>query len=139
MVVSVMTFDDNPTLCYKEETPAEAIAKKQKLPFTGRETNYASALAKVVDLLTNCSPQYQDYLGDILFFSDGRADCPLKEIAQLAEMQAQGRTILINTIACETEEDQDLIRIATGLKGNHYSTNSAAALPQIFQKILSLS
>ena len=139
VVVSVLTFDQTPHLCFKEKTPSEILRVDQKLAFFGGDTNYALALAMVVDLLVHCSPVYTEHLGNILFFSDGRAECPIKEIADLAQMQAQGKTIFINTIACETEEDLDLIRIATGLKGNHYSTTSASALTQIFQKILSLT
>ncbi len=139
VIVSALTFDDNVSLFYKEQSPAAALAKKEKLPFTGQGTNYAAALKTVIELLAKGSPEYSSYLGNILFFSDGSGESPNAEVVELSKMKAAGRTIIINTIACETEEDDDLIKLATTLQGNHYSTNSAAALSEIFHKIISLT
>ena len=139
VIVSILTFDDVPSLVYKEMKPSDALAASKKLPFTGHETNYGKALEMVIQLLGECSPEYATYLGNILFFSDGRGNSPSTQVEQLAKMKAAGKTIIINTIACETEEDEDLIKMSTTLHGNHYSTSSASALPQIFQKIISLT
>ena len=139
VIVSTLTFDDNTTLFYKELTPTAALEKKEKLPFTGLGTSYSAALKMVIELLEKCSGEYAGYLGNILFFSDGRGDSPDAELAQLSKMKAAGKTIVINTIACETEEDDDLIKLTTTLQGNHYSTTSASALSEIFQKIINLT
>lgn len=138
-IVSIFSFDDMPHLLCKYETIKGCIDKATKLTFGGKGTNYARALAQIIYLVTKITPKYSDYLTCILFFSDGAGDPPTTELTQLVGIKNSGKKILLYTIACETDEDDDLKNMAIAMNGDHYKTSSSGALKQIFKKVLSLT
>ena len=137
VVVSIFSFDDSPHLLGKELDIKSAMGKADRLIFGGKGTNYGRAMETISTLIAKCS--YPEYMSCILFFSDGASEAPEEELNKLVEMKKAGKTILLFTIACETEEDDDLRKMAIAMQGDHYQTSSAKALRQIFEKILSLT
>ena len=136
VIVSTITFDDIAHLFYKELPPREAKMKGDKLPCTWKGTKYSAALKEVIKLLTECSPQYSAYLCNIIFLSDGQSESPTAEMTELVKLKDAGKALTINTIACETEEDDDLIRMTCMLEGQHFGASSASVLTAIFDQIL---
>jgi hypothetical protein len=139
VVISTLTFDENVRVFFKELPPKEALKKGEKLPFGGGGTNFSRALKEVTALLTAGSPAYADYLGNIIFFSDGQGDSPRTELTDLVVLKNTGKPVTINTIACETEDEDDLVNMACALEGQHFNTSSATALSKIFESILNPS
>ncbi len=137
VVVTIFSFDDAPHLLCRELTPKDALEKADRLIFGGKGTNYGRAM----DMIEGCisKSKFPDYASCVLFFSDGASEAPDAELNKLVQLKKDGKTILLFTIACETEEDDDLKKMAIAMQGDHYQTTSARALRQIFEKILNLS
>ena len=137
VVVTIFSFDDAPHLLCREITPKEALEKAARLVFGGKGTNYGRALEMVEGCISKS--KFPDYISCVLFFSDGASEAPTTELNKLVQLKEGGKSILLITIACETDEDQDLQKMARAMEGDHYKTTSARALRQIFEKILTLS
>ena len=139
IIVSSYTFDDKAYDYVKEMEPRVAAKIKEKLPFKkGDKTDYRIAMDKAIKLLTTESnPKFKDYLACVMFLSDGKGGYPEEQVNQLAELKKAGRKTLFFTFACETEEDEDLKRMATTLAGEHYKVLDAEAMRRAFQTILS--
>ena len=137
IIVSTMTFDHRSNLFGKEKKPAEALATAKKLPFTGGDTNFGTALKTALDVISkDISEPYANYLSVILLLSDGVGGYPAERVAEILSMRESGKKILFFTIACETEEDQDMVKMAKQLKGEHFKAADALAIKQLFTKII---
>lgn len=134
VIVSAFTFDDKPNPFVHEKTPGEAVATAGNLPFTGKGTNYKRALEYVISLITKSL--HPDYLSCIIILSDGLGGYPEDTVATLCNLRERGRPILFYTIACVTEDDDDMVKMVTALEGDHYKIVSAEAAKQVFAAIL---
>ncbi len=137
IIISTLTFDQKPNLHGAEKTAAAALANAKKLPFTAGDTNFDAALQMALDLISKSqSPQYANYLNVILLLSDGVGGYPTEQVQKILTMRENGKKVLFFTIACETEEDQDMIKMAQQLKGEHFKAADALAIKQLFAKII---
>lgn len=134
--VTALTFDIRVNLFCQDKTPAEAIEQHSELPFTGKGTNYKGPLETAINIAKNSV--HNDYLLCMLFLSDGIGGYPEDAINELKTMRQEGRKILFYTIACATDEDQDMIRMAENLEGEHYKVIDAEASSLVFSTILNV-
>ena len=134
VIVSAFTFDDKPNPFCREKTPTQAISLSKNLPFTGKGTNYKRALDYATSLIKKS--MHQDYLSCIILLSDGLGGFPEDSMIELQKMKTRGKKVLLYTIACETDEEVDLMQMATMLKGDHYKVTSTEAAKLVFATIL---
>lgn len=134
IVLSTYTFDTKVNPCYKEITINEAIEHPSEITFTAGGTNYKKSLEYTIELLEKTLRP--DYLACIIFLSDGLGGYPGEGIAKLKKMREEGRKILFYTIGCATEDDADMITMATELSGEHYNVVNAEASRLVFSAIL---
>ena len=134
--VSAFTFDDKPTLFCREKTPKDVIPKIKNLPFTGNGTNYKRAMDFTISLIAKA--QKYSYLSCVLFLSDGLGGYPQDSVNELLVLKGKGRKIAFCTIACETDEDNDMMLLANGLRGEHYKLINLEASKVIFSTILQI-
>jgi len=134
VTVSVFTFDDEIYDLCKEVSPKSAIDQTKRLKFGGKGTNYEKAIKRGIGLMEKS--KLQDHLTCFLFLSDGQGGYPTDYVNKLINMKTQGKKILFYTIACETDDEEDLIRIAKALDGEHYKALNCEAAAIVFQNIL---
>lgn len=134
ILISAFTFDIKVNPFCKERTIEEAIKNSVELPFTGKGTNYKRALEYGTDLIERST--HKDYLICIMFLSDGLGSYPEQSIEKLKQMREDGRKIIFYTIACETNEEADMIKMTTELDGEHYKVMDADAARLVFSAIL---
>jgi uncharacterized protein YegL len=135
-LVSGFTFDDQVNPLCRERPTANAVAIFKRLPFTARGTNYKRALEYGLKLIT--TSKSKSYLHCVLFLSDGTGGYPKDVVLQLKDMKEKKRNILFYTIACETDEEKDMIRMAEELSGEHYKVAAAEAARVVFTSVLGL-
>eukprot|EP00826_Nyctotherus_ovalis_P053874 TRINITY_DN7031_c0_g2_i2.p1 TRINITY_DN7031_c0_g2~~TRINITY_DN7031_c0_g2_i2.p1 ORF type:complete len:458 (-),score=163.29 TRINITY_DN7031_c0_g2_i2:515-1888(-) len=134
--VSAFSFDTKVNPFCKEKVPAIAIANSVKIPFTGKGTNYKRALEYAISLMKQT--KRKDYLTCMMFLSDGLGGYPDEGVKEILAMKDAGRKAIFYTIACETDEEADMIKLATELGGEHYKVTTAEASRVVFSAILSV-
>lgn len=132
--ISGFTFDDEVRDFCREVTPEEAIKLSQDMAFSAKGTNYIEALEHAMKIINEA--EHKDYLACIMFLSDGLGGLPKDTIDELKEMKKQGVKILFYTIACATDDDDDMIIMSTNLGGEHYKVTNSEASKIVFTKIL---
>jgi uncharacterized protein YegL len=136
IVVSSFTFDDKCTDHIKQMEPTACLKSKTKMPLTfGEKTDYRAALQKVLSIIEK-DKAHEEYLQCILFMSDGKGGYPESEVEALAKMKEAGKKMIFITLACETEEDEDMAQMAGKMKGEHYKCTDADAMKTAFMKII---
>eukprot|EP00826_Nyctotherus_ovalis_P028388 TRINITY_DN2242_c0_g4_i2.p1 TRINITY_DN2242_c0_g4~~TRINITY_DN2242_c0_g4_i2.p1 ORF type:complete len:391 (-),score=137.65 TRINITY_DN2242_c0_g4_i2:164-1336(-) len=136
IVVTGITFDNKANTFCQEKSPTEAIVAAKSMPSTGEGTSYKRALYHALDAINNTS--HPEYLICIVFLSDGLGGYPELAVSELREMIDQGKKLMFYTIACETDEDADMMRMAEDLNGEHYRVNSPEGIRLVFTKILAV-
>eukprot|EP00826_Nyctotherus_ovalis_P009674 TRINITY_DN12560_c0_g1_i2.p1 TRINITY_DN12560_c0_g1~~TRINITY_DN12560_c0_g1_i2.p1 ORF type:complete len:332 (+),score=88.07 TRINITY_DN12560_c0_g1_i2:755-1750(+) len=134
--VSAFTFDIKPNPFCRERSPHQAIANSSQIPFTGKGTDYKRALKYAIALIRKS--RHPDYLVCIMFLSDGLGGCPNECIEELKEMREKGKKILFYTIACDTEEETEMMKMANELQGEHYKVTDPQAAKLVFAAILNV-
>jgi len=134
--VSAFSFDIKVNPFCKEKVPAVAMVNSVKIPFTGKGTNYKRALEYAISLMKQT--KRKDYLTCVMFLSDGLGGYPDEGVKEILQMKEDGRKIIFYTIACETDEEEDMIKMATDLGGEHYKVTTAEASRIVFSAILSV-
>jgi Mg-chelatase subunit ChlD len=134
--VSAFSFDIKVNPFCKEKIPAVAIANSVNIPFTGKGTNYKRALEYAINIMKQT--KRKDYLTCIMFLSDGLGGYPDEGVNEIIQMKDAGRKVIFYTIACETDEEEDMIKLATELGGEHYKVTTAEASRIVFSAILSV-
>ena len=132
--VSGFTFDTEVHDFCKEVTPKEALKLSKNMLFLARRTDYIAALEHAMTIINEA--EHKDYLTCIMFLSDGLGGLPEDTIEKLNEMKKEGHKILFYTIACATDEDDDMVLMSTKLKGEHYKVTNPEASKIVFTKIL---
>jgi len=135
-VVSAFTFDDKVNPVCHERPADKAVGIFKRLPFTARGTNYKRALEHGLKLIT--TSKTKGYMHCILFLSDGTGGYPRDVILQLKNMKEEKKNILFYTMACETDEEKDMIRMSETLSGEHYNISVAEAARIVFTSVLGL-
>jgi hypothetical protein len=138
-LVSIFSFDDNTYSLFKEVDMPTALASIDKLKFGGKGTRYSKAIAQIINIIKSEKPEHEKYLSAILFFSDGSGGEITTEMKSLLDIRSAGKRMILDTIACETEDDKVLQQMAVLMNGDHYRTTNSSALRQIYEKILSLT
>lgn len=136
VVVSAFTFDTVPNPFCKERTPKVAIAYSRDLPFTGRGTNYKRALRYAISLMKKS--RHKDYLFCLMFLSDGLGGFSEEPVNELREMKRRGKKVLFYTVAFKTSRDQEMLKMASMLQGEHYKITNTRAANIIFSTILTV-
>lgn len=136
LVISGFTFDNGVNRFCTEVTPNEAIKSLNDMKFTAKGTDYTNALEHAIQIITESS--LKNYLSCILLLSDGLGGFPEDTLNKLADMKNNGTKLLFYTIACETDEDDDMIIMSKGLGGEHYKVTDPEASKIVFTKILGM-
>ena len=138
ILVSSFTFDDKTTNHLRLIDPQSAMKNKVKMHLTmGEKTDYRVAIEKAISLIQEAETTHPDYLNCLLFMSDGKGGYPEEQIKVLEQMKAAGKKMLFITLACETEEEEDMTKMARALQGEHYKVTDADAMRNAFLKIIS--
>lgn len=136
IIVTGLTFDSKPNPFCHEKTPTEAIKAAKDMPFTGSGTSYKRALEYTSGVIKKSN--YKDHLVCIILLSDGLGGYPDRVITEFKEMMEKGRKFLFYTIACENNEDNDMMRMAEELNGEHFKVDSPEAIKVVFSNILAV-
>eukprot|EP01022_Parablepharisma_sp_SALTPOND_P023551 TRINITY_DN5013_c0_g1_i1.p1 TRINITY_DN5013_c0_g1~~TRINITY_DN5013_c0_g1_i1.p1 ORF type:complete len:334 (-),score=24.31 TRINITY_DN5013_c0_g1_i1:75-971(-) len=136
VLVSAFTFDDKPNPFIREMAPKQVLATVKSLPFTMKGTNYKRALAYAIYLIKKVGKK--DYLSCVVFLSDGQGGYPTESVSELNKLRKGGKKTLFYTIACETNEEAEMIKMAQELNGEHYKLTSTTAAKVIFSEILGI-
>ena len=136
VVVSAFSFDNKVNPFCKEKLPAIAIMNSVNIPFSGKGTDYSRALEYALNLISRTT--HNDYLTCIMFLSDGLGGYPTTCVKKLNNLRESGRKFIFYTIACETDEEEDMIRMCTDLEGEHYKVVTAEASRLVFSSILNV-
>lgn len=134
--VSAFTFDVKPNPFCRERSPHQAILTLNQIPFTGKGTDYKRALKYAIALMNKA--KHNDYLVCIMFLSDGFGGYPTECINELRTMKTKGKKILFYTIACDTEEETEMIKMTKELEGEHYKVTDPEAAKFVFANILNV-
>lgn len=134
VVVTGLTFDNKPNVFCREKTPDQAIRSAREMVFTGTGTNYKRCLEYALGAITKGT--HPDYLFCLMLLSDGLGGYPDRAIEEIKELRREGMKILFYSIACETEDDVDMMQIAIGLEGEHFKVNGAQGMKGAFTRIL---
>lgn len=134
--VSAFTFDDKTDVLCVEKTPIEAAGVSGHVAFTGRGTDYTRALDNIIEIAKNS--KYPDNLVCIIFLSDGLGGYPEEGIKELKKLRNQGKKILFYTIACVTDEEEDMIKMSEELQGEHYKVTDPNGAKLVFATILTV-
>jgi uncharacterized protein YegL/uncharacterized coiled-coil DUF342 family protein len=138
IVVSSFTFDDKTTPHLKLVDPQAAVKSRTKMRLTmGEKTDYTVAIQAMINLIKDAEQAKPDYLNCLLFMSDGKGGYPEEQIQVLEKMKADGKKMLFITLACETEEEEDMTKMAKALQGEHYKVTDSEAMRNAFLKIIS--
>lgn len=134
VIISAFTFDDKANPFCKERPPSQAITISKNMPFSGKGTDYKRALDYAISLIKKST--HPDYAAVIVFLSDGTGGYPEDCIKELQTMKASGKKILFYTIACETDEEDDMMAMASNLDGEHLKVLNTDAAKLVFSNIL---
>eukprot|EP00826_Nyctotherus_ovalis_P015007 TRINITY_DN1422_c0_g1_i17.p1 TRINITY_DN1422_c0_g1~~TRINITY_DN1422_c0_g1_i17.p1 ORF type:complete len:341 (+),score=107.58 TRINITY_DN1422_c0_g1_i17:650-1672(+) len=132
--ISGFTFDDEVHDFCREVTPEEAIKLSKNMFFSAKGTDYIAALEHTMEIISNA--EHKDYLACVMFLSDGLGGLPEDTIEHLKEMKRKGTKMLFYTIACDTEDDDDMATMSTNLGGEHYKVTNSEASKIVYTKIL---
>ncbi len=136
VLISAFTFDDGPNPFVREKPPGQAVLTADKIPFTGKGTNYKRALEFAMGLVDRA--HNKDYLSCVLFLSDGMGGFPEDAMKHIANLKDAGKKILFYTIACVTTEDDDMIKMDNLVRGAHYAFDNPETARRVFSAILKL-
>lgn len=134
--VSAFTFDVKPNPFCRERSPHQAILTLNQIPFTGKGTDYKRALKYAIALINKA--KHNDYLVCMMFLSDGFGGYPTEYINELKAMRDKGKKILFYTIACDTEEETEMMKMTNELQGEHYKVTDPEAAKLVFAAILNV-
>eukprot|EP00826_Nyctotherus_ovalis_P010995 TRINITY_DN12870_c0_g3_i1.p1 TRINITY_DN12870_c0_g3~~TRINITY_DN12870_c0_g3_i1.p1 ORF type:complete len:176 (+),score=62.33 TRINITY_DN12870_c0_g3_i1:171-698(+) len=134
--VSAFTFDNKPNPFCRERTPQQAISNASKMPFTGKGTNFMRALEYAITLINKSKKK--EHLLCLMFLSDGLGGYPSDQMNKLKQMKKNGKKMLFYTIACVTEKDDEMRKMAIELQGEHYKVTNEEASKLVFSTILSV-
>lgn len=134
--VSAFTFDTKVNPFCRERHPTRAIAHSKKIPFTGKGTNYKRPIEYAITLMEKS--ENPGYLTCLMFLSDGLGGYPKESMNALKRLRSKGRKMIFYTIACETEEEADMMQMSTEMEGEHYKITSAEASKIVFAAILNV-
>lgn len=134
VIITGLTFDNKPNVFCREKTPDQAIRDTHNMLFTGAGTNYKRSLEYTYEAITKAARS--DYLFCIILLSDGLGGYPDRVIEDFKDLREQGKKFLFYSIACETDDDEDMIRIATELKGEHFKVSGVEGMKSAFTRIL---
>lgn len=136
-IVTIFTFDSVINEHVSQATPAEAIAKHEKLPTTnGEDTDYNVAMEKVVSSMQEVQEKYANFCRFVVFLSDGFGVCPKEHVEKIEELMKSGMKVVFYTISCVTDEEAAMIEMAKGIKGEHYKISKPESAKIIFSQIL---
>ena len=134
--VTAFTFDSKVNPFCRERVPMRAIAHAKEIPFSGKGTNYKRPLEYAMQIMKKS--KNQGFLCCLMFLSDGLGGYPTSSLEDLKEMRNSGTKIVFYTIACETDEDEDMIKMSRFMGGEHYKIINADASKAIFAAILNV-
>lgn len=134
--VSAFTFDTKVNPFCRERHPARAIAHSKTIPFTGKGTNYKRAIEYAITLMEKS--HHPEFLTCLMFLSDGLGGYPKDSMKSLKRMRSRGRKMIFYTIACETEEEAEMMQMSNEMGGEHYKITSAEASKIVFAAILNV-
>ena len=136
VTVSAFTFDSKVNPFCRERSPQQAIINSSQIPFTGKGTDYKRALKYAIALITKA--KHSEYLSCIMFLSDGLGGYPAEHIKELNSMREKGKKILFYTIACDTDEEKEMMQMAEEINGEHYKVTNPEAAKIVFTTILNV-
>lgn len=138
VLVSAFSFDHNVNPHIKEKTPDQAAKIVDKMPFTMGETNYTKALETMLSYIENINPKFKGYCHCLMFLSDGQGGYPAEAVEKIVNMKKGGEKIIFYTIACNCDvgDEEDLMKMATAIDGDHYRIENQEASKLIFRQII---
>ena len=136
VVITALTFDNKPNPFCVEKTPDQALKDSMVIPFSGTGTNYKRCLEYVMGIISKTV--YPNYLICMLFLSDGLGGYPSRIIEEFKDLKERGTNFLFYTIACQTDDDDDMMRMSTELKGEHFAVDSPEGIKNAFSEILTI-
>ena len=138
ITITTFTFDTRVNPFGKEESVEKALEEADKIPFSGKGTNYSRAMKHAIEIFDKS--ETKDNLVCIMFLSDGLGGYPDEAIETLMKMREDGRRFVFYSIGCATDEkeDEDMIGMATSLGGEHYRVIDAEAARIVFPAILNI-
>ncbi len=136
ILVTTFSFDDKVYPHMNCRLPSDALKNINKIPFIGKGTNYNHAMEKVVECIESRGPKYHDYLISVIFLADGSGGYPDVAVKSLIKLKSVGTNILFYTIACATEDDAEMQKMAKELQGTHYRIKEQSAAEAIFLRII---
>ena len=119
ILISGFSFDTHPNPFCSEKAVKEAISLFKELPFTGKGTNYDRALRYAAKLMKDS--KHHGYLTCFMFLSDGKDSYPDEIVDELKQIRGEGQKFIFYTIACATDEIEDMVSITKALNGEHYN------------------
>jgi uncharacterized protein YegL len=134
VIITGLTFDNKPNVFCRERTPEQAIRVQRDMLFTGTGTNYKRCLEYTLGVITKAV--HSNYLFCMILLSDGLGGYPDRVMEDFKDLREQGKKFLFYSIACETDDDEDMIRIATELQGEHFKVNGVEGMKSAFSRIL---
>lgn len=134
VLITGLTFDNKPNPFCREKAPEQAIRSVKDMAFTGEGTNYKRCMEYTLGVITKAA--HQEYLFCMILLSDGLGGYPDRVIEEMKDLREQGVKLLFYSIACETDDDEDMIRIATELEGEHFKANGPEGMKGAFTRIL---
>lgn len=134
VIITGLTFDNKPNVFCREKTPDQAMRDAHNMLFTGTGTNYKRCLEYIYGAITKAA--HGDYLFCIILLSDGLGGYPDRVIEDFKDLREQGKKFLFYSIACETDDDEDMIRIARELQGEHFKVSGVEGMKSAFSRIL---
>ena len=134
--VTLFSFDIRVNPLSKEKTVKDTIKGCELISFTGREVEYKKPLEHICTLIKGF--KYSSSLTCVIFLSAGLGGYPNSGIKELKRMKLSGKKILFNTVACNTNEDNDMIKMCQELQGEHYKANGNTGIQEVLNTILSV-
>ena len=136
IAVTAFTFDTKVNPFCKERSVETAINNLKEIPFTGKGTNYRRAMDYAIEIISRS--EKKDYLSCIMFLSDGLGGYPDESMEKLIKMKEEGQKLIFYTIACVTDEEDEMIQMSTDMGGEHYKVVNAEASRLVFSTILNV-
>ena len=136
IVITGITFNNKANTFCQEKSPAEAIIAAKNMPPTGEGTSYSRALYHALEVINRTA--YPSYLVCIIFMSDGLGGYADLAVSELKDKLEEGKKLLFYTISYEADDDNDMIRMAEDLNGEHYRVNNLEGIQLAFTKILAV-
>ena len=135
-LISAFTYDSKVNPYCKEKTGDKVSSNISDIPYTGKSRNYRRPLDYALRLIERA--MHKDYLIVMLFVISGNGGKCDEQLTKLKELKSKGIKIKLHTIACETDEEEEIKAIAKVLGGDHHKLKKAKECEDIFCKILNL-